>query len=326
MSFEYLHPEPRDTSTVYTMDKLGSIIMSLVRERGMLSASLFCSYARGEATPESDIDLVVDKGPAPVRLQRSRPWNRSYTYPRQERPAHRTMPTAQQMSGDVIDLHPMLPVPDLSRDVRAPAFKSCRDLSRAVVFDVPAHVDRGLHIEMQKEGHVVDPAAAGIDRHGVSTGRFDNCIHSRAIVARGMVVIHFRVIRTVLPVVLDGEEGSSAVPNVHFRSPCAGHHALSEVSALASRLKRRERQSQGWSARASGGRRAHQAAVDTYILPARTWTPSPRTCHCLRPHGTSHCLHPRGIGTASKGPCRSRISFLTASPTDGSERFLSNEP
>jgi predicted nucleotidyltransferase len=63
MSFEYLHPEPRDTSTVYTLDKLGSIIMSLVRERGMLSASLFCSYARSEATPESDIDLVVDKGP-----------------------------------------------------------------------------------------------------------------------------------------------------------------------------------------------------------------------------------------------------------------------
>ena len=196
--------------------------MSLVRERGMLSASLFCSYARGEATPESDIDLVVDKGPAPARLRRSRPWNRSYTYPRQERPAHRTMPTAQQMSGDVIDLHPILPVPDLSRDVRAPAFKSCRDLSRAVVFDVPAHVDRGLHIEMQKEGHVVDPTAAGIDHHGVSTGRFDNCIHSRAIVARGMVVIHFRVIRTVLPVVLDGEEGSSAVPNVHFRSPVPG--------------------------------------------------------------------------------------------------------
>lgn len=64
MSYEYLHPEPKDTSTVYTLDQLRSIIVPLVEERGMLSASLFGSYARGEATPESDIDLVVDKGPA----------------------------------------------------------------------------------------------------------------------------------------------------------------------------------------------------------------------------------------------------------------------
>ena len=64
MSYEYMHPEPTDTSTVYTLDDLRRIIVPLVAERGMGNARVFGSYARGEATPESDIDLLVDKGSA----------------------------------------------------------------------------------------------------------------------------------------------------------------------------------------------------------------------------------------------------------------------
>ena len=64
MSYEYLHPEPMDTTTVYSLDDLRRIIVPLVEERGMRDARVFGSYARGEATPESDIDVLVDKGAA----------------------------------------------------------------------------------------------------------------------------------------------------------------------------------------------------------------------------------------------------------------------
>ena len=62
MSYEYMHPEPTDTTTVYTLDDLRRIIVPLVEERGMRDARVFGSYARGEATPDSDIDIIVDKG------------------------------------------------------------------------------------------------------------------------------------------------------------------------------------------------------------------------------------------------------------------------
>ena len=62
MSYEYMHPEPTDTTTVYTLDDLRRIIVPLAKERGMRAVRVFGSYARGEATPASDIDVIVDKG------------------------------------------------------------------------------------------------------------------------------------------------------------------------------------------------------------------------------------------------------------------------
>lgn len=64
MSYEYMHPEPKDTAVVYTIDDLRRIIVPLVEGRGMREARIFGSYARGEATPLSDIDVLVDKGDA----------------------------------------------------------------------------------------------------------------------------------------------------------------------------------------------------------------------------------------------------------------------
>ena len=64
MSYEYLHPEPTDTTTVYTIDEIRSMVVPLVAARGMGDARVFGSYARGEATPDSDIDILVDKGSA----------------------------------------------------------------------------------------------------------------------------------------------------------------------------------------------------------------------------------------------------------------------
>lgn len=44
---------------VYTQSELRRMICPLVEKYGMESASLFGSYARGEAGPESDIDVLL---------------------------------------------------------------------------------------------------------------------------------------------------------------------------------------------------------------------------------------------------------------------------
>lgn len=54
--------EQTDNTTVYTIDELRGIILPYVRLRHMRSASIFGSYARGEADGSSDIDILVDKG------------------------------------------------------------------------------------------------------------------------------------------------------------------------------------------------------------------------------------------------------------------------
>lgn len=38
-------------------------LQSILREHGVVQASVFGSYARGEAGPESDLDLLVKLGP-----------------------------------------------------------------------------------------------------------------------------------------------------------------------------------------------------------------------------------------------------------------------
>lgn len=55
--------QPSGTKTTYTIDQLRKIIAPLVLNYGMRGAKLFGSYARGEATESSDIDVIVDKGP-----------------------------------------------------------------------------------------------------------------------------------------------------------------------------------------------------------------------------------------------------------------------
>lgn len=47
---------------VYTLDEIRSIAIPIARRYGVAALYLFGSYARGEATPESDLDFRVDKG------------------------------------------------------------------------------------------------------------------------------------------------------------------------------------------------------------------------------------------------------------------------
>ena len=47
---------------ILTLSELRRIVPPLVEARGLRRALLFGSYARGEAGPDSDIDLIVDGG------------------------------------------------------------------------------------------------------------------------------------------------------------------------------------------------------------------------------------------------------------------------
>lgn len=48
--------------SVYTIDEIRNIVAPIAKAHDVGRIYLFGSYARGEATPESDIDLRVDKG------------------------------------------------------------------------------------------------------------------------------------------------------------------------------------------------------------------------------------------------------------------------
>lgn len=50
------------TEKIYTIDEIRSNIFPIARRYGVERVYLFGSYARGEATHDSDIDLRVDKG------------------------------------------------------------------------------------------------------------------------------------------------------------------------------------------------------------------------------------------------------------------------
>ena len=47
---------------IYTIEQIKSIAAPIARSYGVKSLSLFGSYARGEATESSDIDILVDCG------------------------------------------------------------------------------------------------------------------------------------------------------------------------------------------------------------------------------------------------------------------------
>lgn len=46
-------------SKIYTIDELRTILAPILEKYGMASASLFGSYAREQATADSDIDLLL---------------------------------------------------------------------------------------------------------------------------------------------------------------------------------------------------------------------------------------------------------------------------
>lgn len=47
---------------VYTLDEIKAIAQPIAQRYGISALYLFGSYARGEATPQSDIDFHVDRG------------------------------------------------------------------------------------------------------------------------------------------------------------------------------------------------------------------------------------------------------------------------
>ena len=47
---------------IYTIDQIRSITAPIAARYGIYSVSLFGSYARGEATDTSDVDLLIDRG------------------------------------------------------------------------------------------------------------------------------------------------------------------------------------------------------------------------------------------------------------------------
>jgi len=48
---------------VHTIEEIKSAVIPVASSYGVKSAALFGSYARGDATPESDVDIhIIDKG------------------------------------------------------------------------------------------------------------------------------------------------------------------------------------------------------------------------------------------------------------------------
>lgn len=47
---------------IYSIDEIRSIAEPIARRYGIAALYLFGSYARGEATPESDLDFRIEKG------------------------------------------------------------------------------------------------------------------------------------------------------------------------------------------------------------------------------------------------------------------------
>jgi len=58
---DFREPE-RNTEDVYGIDEIKSRLEPVFRQYGVRRAVLFGSYARGEARPVSDVDLLVDSG------------------------------------------------------------------------------------------------------------------------------------------------------------------------------------------------------------------------------------------------------------------------
>ena len=49
-------------SKIYTIDEIKTKTIPIAKQYGVNRMSLFGSYARGEATTDSDVDIIIDKG------------------------------------------------------------------------------------------------------------------------------------------------------------------------------------------------------------------------------------------------------------------------
>ena len=58
----YFCSERQVSGMPYSVDELRQIIDPIARQHGIKSISLFGSYARGESTAASDVDLKIEKG------------------------------------------------------------------------------------------------------------------------------------------------------------------------------------------------------------------------------------------------------------------------
>lgn len=56
---------------IYSIDDIRRIITPIAQQHGVESVSLFGSYSRGNASPESDIDLKIEKGQLKTLFQLS---------------------------------------------------------------------------------------------------------------------------------------------------------------------------------------------------------------------------------------------------------------
>jgi predicted nucleotidyltransferase len=54
-------------NVVYTIEQLRERIIPVARKYGLPAVYLFGSYARGEATDDSDVDILVDKSGTELR-------------------------------------------------------------------------------------------------------------------------------------------------------------------------------------------------------------------------------------------------------------------
>jgi len=50
------------SGNIYTVDEIKEIVREIAQQYGVERVMLFGSYARGQASPNSDLDLRIDKG------------------------------------------------------------------------------------------------------------------------------------------------------------------------------------------------------------------------------------------------------------------------
>jgi len=52
---------------IYTIDQLGEKIAPVARKYGLNAVYIFGSYAKGEATDDSDVDILIDKSGTTIK-------------------------------------------------------------------------------------------------------------------------------------------------------------------------------------------------------------------------------------------------------------------
>ena len=57
---------------IYTLDEIKAIAAPIARQYGVAAMYLFGSYARGEATPKSDLDFRIEQGTHSLSLRTER--------------------------------------------------------------------------------------------------------------------------------------------------------------------------------------------------------------------------------------------------------------